>query len=137
MASLATSLTLVGFAFGPLFWGPLSEVFGRKWVVLGPYFISACFAFGCGASANFQTILITRFFQGIFSGSVITNTGGLLGDIYAPKERGLALIIYTLCVVGGPLLSPLVGSAIVSSYLRWRWIMYIVGIVQVRSTRSQ
>lgn len=131
ITSLATTMILLGFALGPLLWGPLSEVYGRKWVVLLPYFISACFAFGCGASANIQTIMITRFVQGIFSGSVITNTGGVLSDMYAPKQRGTALIIYSLSVVGGPLLSPIVGSAIVTSYLRWRWTMYIVGIFQV------
>lgn len=132
VASLATSMTLFGFAFGPLLWGPLSELYGRKWVVLGPYFISACFSFGCGASKDIQAILVTRFFQGIFSGSVITNTGGVLGDIFAVKERGRALIVYSLCVVGGPLIAPVIGSAIVTSYLGWRWIMYIVGIIQVR-----
>lgn len=131
VTSLTTTMILLGFALGPLLWGPLSEVYGRKYVVLVPYFVAAIFAFGCGASANIQTILITRFFQGIFSGSVITNTGGVLGDMYAPKDRGTALIIYSLAVVGGPLLAPIVGSAIVTSHLRWRWTMYIVGIFQV------
>lgn len=57
--------------------------------------------------------------------------GGMLGDIYIPKERGGALAIFSLCVVGGPLTAPIVGSAIVASYLRWRWTMFIVGIMQV------
>ena len=130
VTSLATTMILLGFAFGPLVWGPLSELYGRKYVVLLPYLISACFAFGCGAAADIQTILITRFFQGFFSSSVITNTGGVLGDIYPPKDRGTALVIYSLSVVGGPLLSPIVGSAIVTSRLGWRWTGYIVGISQ-------
>ena len=131
VTSLATTMILLGFALGPLIWGPLSELYGRKWVVLLPYFLSACFAFGCGASADIQTIAVTRFFQGVFSSAVITNTGGVLSDIYAPKERGTALIIYALSVVGGPLLAPIVGSAIVTSYLGWRWTMYLVGILKV------
>ncbi|KAH8881140.1 putative MFS multidrug transporter [Thozetella sp. PMI_491] len=131
VTSLATSLILLGFALGPLVWGPLSELYGRKWVVLLPYFVSAGLAFGCGASADIQTILAMRFFQGVFGSSVITTTSGVLSDIYAPKERGTALIIYSMSVVGGPLLAPIVGSAITTSYLGWRWTMYIVGILQL------
>ena len=131
VTSLATTMILLGFALGPLIWGPLSEIYGRKQVVLLPYFVCACFVFGCGASKDMQTICITRFFQGVFSSAVITNTSGVLGDIYTPKERGTALVIYSLSVIGGPLLAPIVGSAIVTSYLGWRWTMYLVGILQV------
>lgn len=131
VASLGTTLTLLGFGVGPLMWGPLSEVYGRKWVVLTPYFISAMFAFGCGAAKDIQTVMICRFFQGLFGSAPITNTGGVLGDIYSARERGNAMIIYSLSVVGGPMLAPIVGSAISSSYLGWRWTVYIVGIYQV------
>jgi len=137
VTSLATSMILLGFALGPLLWGPLSELYGRKWVILLPYFVSACFAFGCGASGYIQTVLITRFFQGVFSSSVITNTSGVLSDIYPPKERGTALIIYSLSVVGGPLLAPVIGSAIVTSSLGWRWTMYTVGLFQVSNPVEQ
>ena len=130
VSSLVTTLNLLGIALGPLLWGPLSELYGRKWTILTPFLIASFFAFGCGAAENFQTILVMRFFQGVFSGGVITNAGGALSDMYNAKERGGALVVYSLSAVGGPLLAPIIGSAIVTSDLTWRWTMYIVGIFQ-------
>lgn len=64
-ASLGTSLFMLGLGLGPMVWGPLSEVYGRKSVVLVPYFISACFYFAVGASQDLSSILICRFFAGL------------------------------------------------------------------------
>lgn len=75
VATLGTSLLLFGFGIGPLLWAPLSELYGRKPAVLTPTFISGIFAFGCGAGKDIQTVLICRFFQGIFGSAPVTNTG--------------------------------------------------------------
>lgn len=122
---LGLTLLLFGFGLGPLLWAPLSEVYGRKPAVLIPYFVAAIFAFGTASAKDIQTILITRFFAGFFSAAPITNTGGVLGDIWAPEQRGVAIVAYAMAVVGGPVLGPIVGGAIVQSYLRWRWTEYV------------
>lgn len=102
VASLGTSLLLVGFSLGPLLWAPLSEHFGRRMVVLIPYFLGLCFTFGTAAATNFPTIAITRFLVGFFSSSPICITGGALGDMFQPEQRGNALLGYAGAVVGGP-----------------------------------
>jgi len=100
-------------------------LYGRKYAVLLPYFIATCFSFGTAAAKDIQTILITRFFTGFFGSAPVTNTGGVLSDIWAPNQRGNALVGYAMAVVAGPVLGPLVGSVIVSSDLRWRWTEYV------------
>ena len=115
----------MGFGVGPLFWAPLSEIFGRKPAVLIPYFLAAVFSFGTAAAKDIQTIVITRFFAGFFGSAPVTNTGGVLGDVWSPTERGTAIVFYAFAVVGGPVLGPIVGGAIVQSYLRWRWTEYV------------
>jgi MFS family permease len=72
--------------------------------VLAPYFIAACFSFGTATAKDIQTILITRFFAGLFGSAPVTNTGGVLGDIWAPQQRGTAIVGYAFAVVGGPTL---------------------------------
>jgi MFS family permease len=126
---LGTSFLLLGFGIGPLIWAPLSEIYGRKPAVLIPYFIAACFSFGAATAKDMQTVLITRFFTGIFGSAPVTNTGGVLGDIWRPEHRGNAIVGYAFSVVGGPTIGPVAGGAIVSSYLGWRWTQYTTGIM--------
>lgn len=128
VATLGTALFLFGLGLGPLIWAPLSELYGRKMVVLTPTFIAGIFAFGCGAGKDIQTIIITRFFQGLFGSAPVTNTGGALGDIWSPEQRAAAVAGYATALVGGPTIGPIIGGACVSSYLGWRWTQYLTGI---------
>lgn len=41
------------------------------------------------------------------------------------------MVGYAVTLVGGPLLGPLIGAAITTSYLGWRWIEYLTGIVMM------
>ena len=107
VSSLGISLLLFGFGTGPLLWAPLSEVYGRKTAVLIPYFISACFAVATATAENIQTVCITRFFAGFFGSAPVTNTGGVLNDLFAPDTRGLAMVGYAMAVVGGPIIGPI------------------------------
>lgn len=61
----------------------------------------------------------------MFGSAPVTNTGGVLGDIWSPEQRGTAIVGYSFAVIGGPTLGPIAGGAIVSSYLRWRWTEYV------------
>ena len=131
VAVLPTTLFLFGFGIGPLLFAPLSEVFGRKISVLPPVFISACFSFATGASKDLQSICITRFFCGFFGSAPVTNTGGVLADLYPPNVRGIALAGYAMAVVWGPCVGPLVSSALIDATGTWRWPQYFTGILQL------
>ncbi|KAL4766169.1 MFS transporter [Aspergillus foveolatus] len=131
VSTLGTTLLLFGFGLGPLVWAPLSEVYGRKPAVLGPYFIAAIFSFGSATAKDVQTLMLTRFFTGFFGAAPVTNTGGVLGDIWSAEERGAAIVGYAMAVVGGPVLGPIVGGAISQSYLGWRWTQYTTGIMMM------
>lgn len=125
VGTLGISLLMLGFGLGPLLWAPISELYGRKPAVLAPYFVAAVFSFGTATAKDVQTIMITRFFTGFFGSAPITNTGGVLGDIWSAEQRGAAIVGYALAVVGGPVLGPIVGGAIAQSYLGWRWTEYV------------
>ncbi|KAK8141869.1 hypothetical protein G3M48_009765 [Beauveria asiatica] len=141
VATLGTTLYLFGFGIGPLLWAPFSEVFGRRLAVLAPMFISICFTFGSATAKDFQTLMITRFFGAFFGAAPVTNTGGVLGDLFSPAARGIAMAGYAMAVVGGPFVDtmltscmqgPIVSTAVVQQpSLGWRWTEYITGILQI------
>jgi MFS family permease len=130
-ATLGTTLFLFGFGLGPLLWAPLSEVYGRRSAVLSPMFVAICFSFASATADNLQTLMITRFFGAFFASAPVTNTGGVLGDLYSPAWRGIAMAGYAMAVVGGPVLGPIVSAAVVEQpWLGWRWTEYLTGILQ-------
>jgi MFS transporter, DHA1 family, multidrug resistance protein len=104
VANLGTTLFLFGFGLGPLLWAPISEVFGRRIAVLVPMFVAICFSFGSATAKDLQTLMLTRFFGAFFASAPVTNTGGVLGDMYTPATRGIAMAGYAMAVVGGPVL---------------------------------
>ena len=131
VAVLGTTLFLFGFGLGPLLWAPLSEVYGRRIAVMTPMFVAICFSFGSATAKDLQTLMITRFFGAFFASAPVTNTGGVLGDLFSPAHRGIAMAGYAMAVVGGPALGPIISTAVVvQPYLGWRWTEYLTGILQ-------
>ncbi|ORY31964.1 major facilitator superfamily domain-containing protein [Naematelia encephala] len=126
---LGLSLYLLGFTVGPIVFGPVSEVYGRKIAILPAVFIFICFSAATATAENLQTIFISRFFAGGFASSPVSVVGGAMADFWSQRERGGAIVIYSLCVVAGPSLAPLIGSAISESYLTWRWTEYVCVIL--------
>lgn len=70
---------------------------------------------------NVQTVMLCRFFAGLMASAPISNVAGSLADMYNDKSRGLAVVLYSIAVIGGPTVAPLVGAAITESYLGWRF----------------
>ncbi|GAA5946169.1 hypothetical protein JCM3765_000142 [Sporobolomyces pararoseus] len=123
--TLGISLFVLGFAFGPLLFAPSSEQWGRKNVFLISYFPFVLFNIGCARAQNIETMLICRFFAGFFGSSPLTNSGGVISDLFNPAQRALGISIFALCPFGGPILGPIVGSFIGVS-TSWRWIFYVL-----------
>lgn len=64
---LGTSLFVLGFSFGPLLFGPLSELYGRKMPLFVGFFIFAIFQIPVAVAQNLQTIFVCRFLGGFFA----------------------------------------------------------------------
>ncbi|KAF5139453.1 Major facilitator-type transporter sor6 [Metarhizium anisopliae] len=77
------SVFVLGFAIGPAVWGPLP---------------------------NIATLLVLRFLAGTFGGSPLVNSGGAIADLFPPVQRGLAMTIYCVAPLLGPILGPNVGG---------------------------
>lgn len=130
VGALGTSLYICGFASGPILWGPLSELFGRKCILVISSFGFTCFCFACATAENIQTIMITRFFEGFIGAAPTVIAPAALADLFGIKSRGLAFTSFAVILFGGPMFAPIIGAFIVkNSSLGWRWTQYITGIV--------
>ena len=129
VTTLGTSIFLLGFCFGPILWGPLSELYGRR----VPLFIGilgmSCFEIGVAVALNLETIMICRFFAGVFGSAPLAVVGGALSDFWNPVERGVTVGVYSMCTFVGPVAAPIIGGYVAESYLGWRWTEYIAVIM--------
>ena len=122
--ALPISVYVVGFIFGPMLYGPLSESFGRKKGLLFPFTIYTAFTLGCALSTNWSMFLVFRFICGFAASSPIAIVGGLFADIYSDERVRGYYLTYFIAVSGfGPCLGPLV-SGFISAHTSWRWVFW-------------
>jgi hypothetical protein len=105
VAILGVSLFVLGFAIGPLFWGPLSEMYGRRNLFFISYLALTAFTAGGAGANNIATLIVLRFLAGAFGSSPMTNAGGVIADLFTAAERGLATAVFA----AAPFLGPSIG----------------------------
>ncbi len=125
---LGVSLYVLGFALGPIFWGPLSEVLGRRIPIFSGYLIFAMLQIPTALVRNLPGLLILRLLTGIFGAAPVALVSATYADFWAPAARGTASAIYAVVCFVGPCLGPIVGVYITEN-LGWRWTAWIVLIM--------
>ncbi|TVY83808.1 putative transporter [Lachnellula suecica] len=126
---LGLSFYVLGFAFGPVFWAPFSELKGRRLPLVISMFGFSIFQVAVAAAKDLQTILLCRFWGGMFGAAPLAVVAAVFSDMFDNKTRGLAITVFSMTVFTGPLLAPFIGGFIVESYLGWRWTEWLVAIM--------
>ncbi|KAK6201626.1 putative transporter [Scheffersomyces amazonensis] len=133
-ATLGTSLFVFGFASGPVIWGPLCELFGRKTVMVPSTFGYVCFSFAVATAKDLQTIMICRFFAGFVGAAPLVVAPAVMADLFSAKARGTAIAVFAMVLFGGPMLAPILGGFTVKNPgLGWRWTSYFCALIGVLS----
>jgi DHA1 family multidrug resistance protein-like MFS transporter len=126
---LGVSLYVLGFAIGPIVWGPLSELKGRKLPLFGGFFVFAIMQIPVALAHNLPTILICRLLAGCFGAAPVVLVSAMYADFWAPADRGTATAVYSAAVYAGPTLGPIVGAFLTESHLGWRWTAWVTLIM--------
>lgn len=128
--TLGVSLFVLGFAFGPLIWAPLSEVVGRRNLFIATYSMFTLWQGVAIASPNIESLLVFRFLAGFFGSSPLVNSGGTLADMFNANQRGLAMALFASAPFLGPALGPITGGFIgeTSAKNGWRWVLAFLTI---------
>ncbi|KAG6004796.1 hypothetical protein E4U21_000752 [Claviceps maximensis] len=127
---LGTTFYVLGFAFGPTLWAPMSELRGRRLPLVLSMFGFTLFSIACATGKDIQTILICRFFAGFFGACPLAVVAAVFSDMFDNRTRGIAVTIFSMATFTGPLLAPFIGGYMVTSpSLGWRWTEYLVTIM--------
>ncbi|KAE8150323.1 major facilitator superfamily domain-containing protein [Aspergillus avenaceus] len=121
---LPTSVYLIGYVMGPLAFGPMSEVYGRRKVMVGTFVLFTVFTLACAVAPNWSALIIFRTLCGIFASTPIAVTGGLFADVYrSPLARGRTMALSMAITTAGPQFAPSIAGFVATA--GWRWIFWI------------
>ncbi|KAL8817229.1 MAG: hypothetical protein Q9223_003896 [Gallowayella weberi] len=130
VANLTLSIFVLAYAVGPLFLGPLSEVFGRVYVLQISNLFYFVWNLACGFAQNTPEMIVFRFLSGIGGSAPLAIGGGVLGDCWLPEQRGKAVGIYSLAPLLGPAVGPIAG-AFITENTTWRWVFWSTCIADI------
>jgi drug resistance transporter, Bcr/CflA subfamily len=139
---LTVSGYLLGFSLGQLFWGPVSDRYGRKVPLLAGVAIFAVGAAGCALSTDAFQMIGWRIVQALGASAAVVIGRAMVRDLFAREEA--ARVLSTLMTIMGvaPLLGPILGAQIlaISSWQYIFWTLVAIGLVTslgvVRTTES-
>ena len=126
--ALTTGLYMMGLGIGSVIASPTAILFGKRpvYLVSGVVFILS--SVWCALSPNYASLVIARIVMGIAVSPVECLPSATVAEIFFLHERAYRLGVYTLLLLGGKNLIPLVSAAIIES-LGWRWVFWIVAMV--------
>jgi MFS transporter, DHA2 family, multidrug resistance protein len=102
----------------------LAEKIGRKQYYIGSIILFTLASALCGTSHSLWELVAFRFLQGIGGGALLSTSQSILFETFAPKERGTASGIFSLGIIIGPSIGPVMGGYIVDN-MSWQWIFYV------------
>ncbi|PYN24973.1 MAG: EmrB/QacA family drug resistance transporter [Candidatus Rokuibacteriota bacterium] len=104
--------------------GWLAGLFGRKrfFLICATLFVVSSFL--SGAAPDLTTLIVARIFQGLGGGPIIPLSQAILWEIFPFHQRGLAMAVWGVGFILGPILGPTVGGYLADQW-SWRWIFYM------------
>ncbi|KAK3081381.1 hypothetical protein LTS18_007252, partial [Coniosporium uncinatum] len=126
--ALTTGLYMMGMGVGSVVASPTAILFGKRPVYLVTAILFLLTSVWCALSPNYNSLLIARIIQGFAVSPVECLPSATVAEIFFLHERAYRLGIYTLLLLGGKNLVPLISAAIIET-LHWRWVFWIVTII--------
>lgn len=121
--SLTTGLYMLGMGLGSVVASPTAILYGKRPVYLVSAVLFVVTSIWCAASPNFASLILARIFQGVSVSPVECLPSATIAEIFFLHERAFRIGIYTLLLLGGKNLVPLVSAAVIQR-LDWRWVFW-------------
>lgn len=113
--------------------GWLSRVFGRKRYLIFSVILFTLSSFMCGSAWSLNSLIFFRVLQGIGGGGLQPLSQAILLETFPVEQRGMAMAIYGIGIMFGPIIGPLLGGWITDNW-SWPWIFYVnvpIGIISI------
>ncbi len=126
-AALSQTLSayLVGFAVMTLFWGPFSDRYGRRRIMLGAIFLYAMASLLCAFATSFESLMLARSLQGVAASGGFVASRATIRDAFdsigAQKAMARVMMLFSLA----PAIAPIIGGWL-HALAGWRSIFWFL-----------
>ncbi len=130
VAQLIVPAFFLGFAIGQTLWGPTSDRFGRRPVLLLGIVLYVVATLGCAVSPTMELLLVLRVVQGIGAGagSILSRT--IIRDLFQGADMARVMSLTLAAFITAPIVAPTVG-ALILTIAPWRGIFVFLAVYGV------
>ncbi len=136
LLSQSLSVYLAAFAASTLLWGPLSDRFGRRLVIMSSLSLYVLASAGCALADNATTFLVLRTLQGFAASGGLIAGRAMIRDAHDAESAHRAMAQVTLVFALAPAIAPLLGAWLHDHY-GWRsvfWFLCLFGALLIGTT---
>ena len=127
MVERTMSLNFLGFCLASLIYGPLSEKYGRRPIILLGSFLFLIGGIGSAFAPSIQALLWSRFFQGLGAAASFVLVFTMISDVYKGNEAiakiGTVNALMTAALAGAPML-----GGVINAYFGWQACYQFIAI---------
>lgn len=116
---------MAGLACGQLFWGLMSDRFGRRRILISGLVLYVLAALLAGLAGSFHELLAWRFVHGLAAASVVV-TRSVIRDLYSGRQMARVMSLTFMVFLTVPILAPSLGQLILLA-APWRYIFIVCG----------
>ncbi len=125
-ATRTLTMFLLGFSAGPILFGPLSDRYGRKPVLMFGLGLFSLAAFACAFADHIGALLLVRLLQGVAAGAAAALPAAIIRDVFSGHAALTRQSYVALVNAVAPLVAPLIGAALLQ-FGSWRLIYQCLG----------
>lgn len=126
--SYTTGSYMFALGIGSVFAGPAATIYGKRVVYLAGQVVFCAACVWAALSPSYASLLAARIVEGFGVSPVECLPSSSIAEIFFLHERAFRLGIYTMLLLGGKNIVPLVSAAVIESF-GWRWVFWIVAII--------
>ena len=125
---LTLILNLLGYALGQLIYGPLSERFGRRPIMIGGMGAAVVFSLVCAMAWSIEALIIARTLQGLVVCAEAVIALAVIRDLYKGPAGARILAICGMAIAVAPAIGPVIGGY-VHVWIGWRANFYLITVL--------
>ena len=130
LIKMTISLNLIMYGFAQLIYGPISDRYGRRPVLLGSIVLFSLASIACGFAQSIDQLLVARMLQGFFAAAEAVMCLAVFKDLFNEKEQIKGFAIYGMTIALTPAIAPILGGYI-HVFLGWEYNFFITAGVGV------